>query len=873
MGKHGASPLRRVCTPRSHIDPPTLGSSPMLLRLQHQHQHRYMQLLHTSSLVFRMGYNTHDSPANGHSGGSARPCAPRAPHSVWRPENGIVFSAPPTPGPGPSSSSTYQTTGGAYSAQQPLVFGQSSSFGQAPSYDQAPSYGQAPTFGQAPSFGQAQSFDSTSSFGQARSFEGTPSFEQAHSFDSTSLLGQARSFDSTSSLGQARSFERTPSFERAPSFGKTASSSQDAPVFGQTPSFAPRLPSLTQQPAFGQSPFGRPTFVQPSFTQPSRPMFVYSNQNKSRLIHTSSERAFSSHPAQAPPEKTTPKHTGAVESGVDQAETKEEEAAETAEAVEKPAQIVKDTKVLPPETDLDFKVSRTLFDKARDAAPGSPESYWSYTLYRNKTASKKSKGTDSSNQADGSTAGNSALNTKDTEAVLDTESVTSDSHSVHSSVTNSAEEAGDGIKGDHERVKVHYCKSREATERVCAQYFADEPMLGFDLEWMADAAKWEGPRKNVCLLQLASPSRIGLFHLFLFPTRDLMPPTLRKILETPDIIKAGVNIKGDATRLRNHLAVNMQGLVELSHLHRLVKYSKTGEHHLISKRLVSLAAQVEENLKLPLFKGQDVRAGNWSRPLRMDQIIYSASDAYASVQIFAVLEKERLSLDPTPPRPAFAELNTPIKLASGAVVATASDSAADDAEQALQGGNETADAAAPLTSEITADAEHTVSVEGEAIEDGSQVKDSPISTKRKSISTVNTDKTAKNPKAPATPKVFTDARLVASHQWMGQYRESKAAPVKATAACLRAYHLWHSNTDLDAEMIAAMLRDPPLKTTTVVGYVLSAVQLEKLPYDKSRCRAELMEQLPHKIRLSKYRGLARICGYDLTAPDPALAQN
>ena len=227
------------------------------------------------------------------------------------------------------------------------------------------------------------------------------------------------------------------------------------------------------------------------------------------------------------------------------------------------------------------------------------------------------------------------------------------------------------------------------------------------------------------------------------------------------------------------------------------------------------------------------------------------------------MEKERLGLDPTPPRPAFAELNMPIKLASGAVVATASDGAADDAEQALEGGDEAEDAAAPLTSETIADAEYTLSVEGETIE-GSQVN------KRKSISTDTADKTAKSRKTPSIPKTFTDARLVASHQWMDQYLESKAASVKTSAACLRAYHLWHSNADLDAETIAAMLRDPPLKTATVVGYVLNAVELEKLPYDKDRCRAELMEQLPHKTRLRKYRSLAMVCGY-LTVPGPALA--
>lgn len=220
------------------------------------------------------------------------------------------------------------------------------------------------------------------------------------------------------------------------------------------------------------------------------------------------------------------------------------------------------TEVLPAATTLDFKMPEDLFRAARDADEGTPESFWSYTLYRHVQGKSSSS------------------------------------------------------------VKVHYCKSKHTTERVCREYFLGEPLLGFDLEWMADATKWQSARRNVCLVQLASPSRIGLFHLSLYPAKDnLMAPTLRRILEDANSVKAGVFIKGDATRLRNFLSVDMRGIIELSHLHKLVKYSRTGETKLVNKKLVSLAAQVQEHLRLPLFKGQDVRAGDWSKPLGMDQII------------------------------------------------------------------------------------------------------------------------------------------------------------------------------------------------------------------------------------------------------------
>ncbi len=63
-----------------------------------------------------------------------------------------------------------------------------------------------------------------------------------------------------------------------------------------------------------------------------------------------------------------------------------------------------------------------------------------------------------------------------------------------------------------EKVKVHYCKSKETTERV-AQYFLNQTVLGFDIEWKAQAAVKDGVKKNVSLIQIACQDRIALFHI------------------------------------------------------------------------------------------------------------------------------------------------------------------------------------------------------------------------------------------------------------------------------------------------------------------------------------------------------------------------
>jgi hypothetical protein len=209
---------------------------------------------------------------------------------------------------------------------------------------------------------------------------------------------------------------------------------------------------------------------------------------------------------------------------------------------------------------LTFKIPKDIMEHAKQAIPGSKESYWSHKLYRGP---------------------------------------------------------------EDQEVKVHYCKSKHTTERV-AQYFIDQAVIGFDIEWKAEATKNAGIKKNVALIQVASESRIALFHIALFPGDSadaLVAPTLKKIMENPEITKLGVAIKADCTRLRNFLQIDPKGIFELSHLFKLVKYSPSGDVKQINKKLVSLSTQVEEHLELPIFKG-DVRGSDWSQPqpLSLEQI-------------------------------------------------------------------------------------------------------------------------------------------------------------------------------------------------------------------------------------------------------------
>lgn len=223
---------------------------------------------------------------------------------------------------------------------------------------------------------------------------------------------------------------------------------------------------------------------------------------------------------------------------------------------------------------------------------------------------------------------------------------------------------------DGKDIVVHYCKTLQSTEDV-AKHFLDDEIVGFDMEWKAQASSSDSLQNNISLIQIANEKRIALFHIALFkPATELdhfVAPTLRQIMESPNITKVGVSIKADCTRLRKYLGINARGIFELSHLHKLVRYCQTTPK-LINKRLVNLSDQVEHHFGLPMRKGDDVRCGDWARPLKYDQIQYAASDPFACVCLFKTMDHKRKTIVPTPPRPAHAELDLPIRLVEEEVV-------------------------------------------------------------------------------------------------------------------------------------------------------------------------------------------------------------
>ena len=384
------------------------------------------------------------------------------------------------------------------------------------------------------------------------------------------------------------------------------------------------------------------------------------------------------------------------------------------------------------------------------------------------------------------------------------------------------------IGPENEKVKVHYCKNKSDTERI-AQLFLGQEVLGFDIEWKPNAQAKDGVKKNVSLIQMASEERVALFHIARYPdslsTDNYVAPTLKAIMESQDITKVGVAIKGDCTRLRRFMGIKSRGLFELSHLYKLVKFSGNNASS-VNKLLVRLATQVEEHLGLPLSKG-DARMSDWSLDLNIEQVQYAASDSYAGFQLFHTLEHKRKLLSPTPPRPDHAELNLPIRLATGQSVEKDDEPSSVEEEEEEESGN-----SEPGT---------TPAIEQLARDFMKIAIAYPVLPSAKT--------TMRSPK-PGAP--HCKAEVIAANEWVAQWRTTLAKDYKPTAApaCLRAYALWHRQGFSVPEM-AALLREPPLLDSTVASYVLDALRAEKLPFQQQRLAA-LQSYAPQAVK-DRYR--------------------
>ncbi|KAK0937371.1 hypothetical protein LTR48_006511 [Friedmanniomyces endolithicus] len=434
---------------------------------------------------------------------------------------------------------------------------------------------------------------------------------------------------------------------------------------------------------------------------------------------------------------------------------------------------------------------------------------------------------------------------------------------------------------------VHYCTKLDQAERVLQQHFLGQPVLGFDIEWEQRARKESAAKQNVSLVQIACEDRICLIHVAIFAgtsIEQLVPGTLREILESNQIVKAGVNIGGDARRMREYLGVNMRAQFELCPLFKLVTFARKDVNW--TMKSAGLAAQVQAVLLLPMLKG-DVRTSSWSRKLSKEQADYSASDAYAGFQLFHALEAKRLKMDPMPPRPAFRELEMPLVFGDGTVLPTpgrkparayaAGEAVAGDVEEEAE--DVFFDAVETLdTYQLEADAN---AMEGPASSRALSYPTLPLSDPDTELTsevypppneiafkpTTTTDwqssdqgnSTALSARAifhqTASERRTAPIELYKAKTWLATFKADHPT-TQATDPGLLAYHIWHFQRH-DVPKTATLLAHTPVAQTTVASLILEALRREEVLVGEVvlefRLR-EVLEVLPQAV-WGRYEGV------------------
>ncbi|XP_044746392.1 Werner Syndrome-like exonuclease [Coccinella septempunctata] len=162
-------------------------------------------------------------------------------------------------------------------------------------------------------------------------------------------------------------------------------------------------------------------------------------------------------------------------------------------------------------------------------------------------------------------------------------------------------------------------------------------VIGFDMEWPFSFKT--GPGKTA-LIQI-SPN-LDITYLLHVSEMKNLPAGLCELLAHPKIRLTGNNIKNDIRKLaRDFKVTDVEKIIE-----NCIDCGVFANDVLSFSRRWSLAALVEYLLNMRISKDKKVRMSKWGViPLSKEQMIYAATDTYASLKVY--LEIKKLKNDPS----------------------------------------------------------------------------------------------------------------------------------------------------------------------------------------------------------------------------------
>ncbi len=156
----------------------------------------------------------------------------------------------------------------------------------------------------------------------------------------------------------------------------------------------------------------------------------------------------------------------------------------------------------------------------------------------------------------------------------------------------------------------------EENALIAAKKLKKKKILGFDTETRPSFKK--GESYDVSLLQLGTDSEVYLFRL----NYTSLIPEIIEILESPQIIKAGVAIDDDIKALKKICTFSEQNFVDLAKMAKKEGIQSFGLRALVAIFLSKRLSKREQT-------------SNWDRKiLTQSQISYAACDAAVGYKIY-----------------------------------------------------------------------------------------------------------------------------------------------------------------------------------------------------------------------------------------------
>ncbi|KAI6020100.1 hypothetical protein PISMIDRAFT_678671 [Pisolithus microcarpus 441] len=159
-----------------------------------------------------------------------------------------------------------------------------------------------------------------------------------------------------------------------------------------------------------------------------------------------------------------------------------------------------------------------------------------------------------------------------------------------------------------------------------------ESPLGFDMEWRV---MWQAgaAERRTALVQLCDVRTILLIQV---SDMKRFPRKVLEVIESPNIVKTGANIKKDGEKLYRDFGIRARGLVELG---GLAAKADDKFKTLYNREVVSLAKMVSLYLGKTLIKNS-VRTSNWEAKLTSKMVDYAANDCHCAVMVYNKLAEK-----------------------------------------------------------------------------------------------------------------------------------------------------------------------------------------------------------------------------------------